>query len=430
MNKLPYNQEAEMSLIGALLSFPEGRDICMSKLLPVHFHDPRHKTIFEIVSRMASDSLPVDAQTVFNAYKGPDIGMEVYLFQLATGFPTISHVEFYIKELKNKYRLRKLLQLMGEVQKDALTESDNDGYFEKIERQFFDLTEERQEEDLLKQTHIKVLEIMQNIKQGHGVGAIPTGVHAIDSLLQGVSPGMMDVYAAEAGCGKTSLVEMIAKKFLLEDRPILIFQRDMTPAGFLFRLACRMADVNVSALRRWGFRMPNELEQVEKWAKVISKSHLKLYSPDGCTGADVRMIARREKRRHSIQLVIVDHMRTLKHSKNTSWDGLEENSGYIRQSTNETGVPHIVLTHINREGANSSRPSISNIKGGDQLKDDSDNCCVMWAPEGRPAKETGIKQWKVNFAFDKTRWDFNSVETMMFNGPMMRFEKIEKEQTK
>lgn len=295
---------------------------------------------------------------------------------------------------------------------------------QKFESSIKEIDEERLYENLVDKSHVKVMELLRKIKSGEGIGNVLTGISAIDSVLQGICPGMMDVYAAEAACGKTAMMEMIILKFLFENKHVLIFQRDMPPEAFYFRLACRLAGTSVSQIRNFGQYNIPDVEKTERCCETLMKSALLLFSPSGCTGKDVRDIAAREIKNKDVKLVIVDHIKTLRHSKNTTWEGIEENSGYIRQSTNDTGVSHIVLAHINREGVKSERPTISHIKGGDQLKDDSDNCCAMWLPEGRPEIRSSIKAWKVNFAFDKTRWDFGGVETMMFNGPKMRFENI------
>lgn len=279
-------------------------------------------------------------------------------------------------------------------------------------------------ENIIEKAYSEVETELDNIESGKGIGNILTGVYAIDVVLQGICPGMMDVYAAEAGCGKTSLIEMVALKFLLDGHPVVIFQRDMTPMLFYFRLACRMADVSVSYIRRYGYMNKLDVQKVRECSKRLKQTPIALYSPNGCTGNDVKKIVANESKSKGIKLAIIDHVRSLRHSKNSSWDGIEENSTAIRESTSSTGIPHLVLAHINREGVKSDRPTISHIKGGDQLKDDSDNCCVMWAPEGRPAREAKEQVWKVSFGFDKTRWDWGGTETMNYNGPKMKFEKI------
>lgn len=423
--QMPQSEDSEVALLGAMLmDHKETINECLAKLHVEHFYQRRHKIIFYSISKLSSENLPVNPQTVLTSIDSKDLELSFYLSKIATCFPSMSHVQYYISELKQKHRLRNLLELGADINLSAWNPSDINEYINSVEKKFYDLAEDRQDDNLLGSSHVQVMDLLGKLESGEGLGAIKTGLSAIDDSIMGVVPGMMDVYAAEAGCGKTSMVEMIALKMLQEEKPVLIFQRDMTPAGFYFRLACRMAGVTVSQLRKHYATMKDEIETVKYWATKLSKTPLLLYSPDGCTGQDVRAIARRESRKSGIKAVIVDHIRTLRHSKQTSWDGLEENSGYIRQSTNETGIAHIVLAHINREGAKSERPTISHIKGGDQLKDDSDNCCVMWCTDGKPNLGTGEHSWKVSFAFDKCRWDWSAIQTMNYNGPKMRFETI------
>lgn len=293
---------------------------------------------------------------------------------------------------------------------------------EKFDASIDDLDSDRYE-NLIEKSHAEVIKMLADIKSGKGLGNILTGVSAVDNTIQGICPGMMDVYAAVAGCGKTSLIEMMTLRFLSLNHPVLLFQRDMTPVLFYFRLGCRMAGVSVTDVRLYGCRDKELVEKVERSCEVLRQTPVALYSPHGCSGEDVLKIVSKESKTKGVKLVVVDHIRTLRHTKANSWDGIEENSGYIRQSTNETGIPHVVLAHINREGAESARPTLSHIKGGDQLKDDSDNCCVMWAPNGRPEKTDPNQTWEVSFGFDKTRWDCGGTETMTYNGPKMTFER-------
>lgn len=419
-----HNLEAERELLGAMLSSQDILWECLSSLQLNHFYDSRHKRVFQGVAGMARKSLPIGPGTVFSEIctDGSDLELNAYLFQISKAFPSPAHVEFYINDLKQKARIRGLLDIAEEIKANA-DHADCEGFLSTIEEKFLTNCEDRSEENLLSKATRGVLSTLEKIKEGSGIGAIPTGVTAIDTVLQGIVPGMYDVYAAEAGAGKTSLIEMIIRKFLSEDRGVCAFQGDMTPEGFLLRLACKDAGVATSTLRRHGHKMGSDLANVEYALGKLSRSKLKLYNPQGKSAADVKAIVRREARKNKIELVVVDHVRSLSHTKSTSWDGLQEISSYLRQSTNDTGIPHLVLAHINRTGAKSERPTISDIKGGDQLKDDSDNCCVMWSPDRQP----GASTWKVNFAFDKTRWDWNSVETMTFNGPRMRFERITEE---
>ncbi len=426
-NTLPQSPEAEFSVLGAALLDDQVLNEVIHKLTEDHFMNRSHKILFKTLCQMASKSLPIDSGTVFTFAEGQgsadQIGGAHYLSKICTSFPSQAHVAFYIKELCDKLRLRKLLEMGADICSKAYTVPDAGEYLQEVENRFYGLAEQRQDDNLVQSSYRELMIDLQGIKDGVGIGATPTGLSAIDDTLMGICPGMMDVYAAEAGCGKTSMAEMMILAYLLMGKVPCIFQRDMTPKGFYLRLACRMAKVSVSQIRKFGHKMPDKVDEVMKIAKKLSETPLKIFSPDGCTGADIRSIVKREKRKSGIELVIVDHIRTLRHTKKTGWEGLEENSSYIRQSTNESGVPHVVLAHINREGSKSDRPSISDIKGGDQLKDDADNVCIMWAPDGKP-QDGETKEWKVNFAFDKTRWDINCLKTMNFHGPTMTFKDI------
>lgn len=423
MNEVPQSRESESQVLGSFINFPESIEEFGLKLTIDHFFTYSNRIIFTTIMMMSMKNTPVDVISVTNClrdqWKLENVGGAYEISKIASSVFTQSNLAYNIGVLEEKYRLRKIIEMSNKCMTDAYLSEDSQKLAENIENGLNGLYCSLNDDNRLSDSIQGIHSLISEIRAGRGISARKTGIAAIDNALMGISPGMMDVYAAEAGSGKTALIEMIALSFLEREEAVIVFQKDMTPKGFVMRLAARMAKVSLSKIRRHGEKCPRDVDKFEEAVNTLSKVPLLLYSPDGCSGKDIKSIVKREKRKNSVKLVIIDHVRTLAHSQKSSWEGLAENSGYIRQSTNQTEIPHVVLAHINREGAKAARPHISDIKGGDQLKDDADNCCLMWAPKG---KGNGEEKWDVNFAFDKTRWDFGAVETMEFHGPTMTFQ--------
>lgn len=429
MLEMPSSHEAEVSILGSLLNHvSETLEECpgLSESL---FWSRSNRIIFGAIKKLYASGAPFTPVSLVESLRTAgtldSIGGSHAIFKLGTSFPPMDHVRHYAGVLESKWKLRSMLEMAAEIRSNAPGSDDADEFMSWAETKISVIAERRKDENLLASASQKVMGILDDIESGKGIGAIKTGISVIDDSIMGICPGSMDVYAAEAGCGKTSMIETIALNMVAQKTPCLIFQRDMPPAQFLFRVTCRLAGVSASSLRWMGHKFPNDVRATREAVKALVKSNLlHLYSPDGCSAREVKAIAARLTRKAGIKLVIVDHVRNLRHSKKTSWEGLEESSGLIRESVNNTGVCHIVLAHINREGLKQDRPTISNIKGGDQLKDDADNCTCMWLPDGKPAAGSKISSWRIGFGFDKTRWDFGGVRYMNFSGHNMRFEDI------
>ena len=63
-NKPPQAPDVEEAVLGAMLLEPSCVDIAMEELTPSCFYDPKHRMIFEAMSRLVTDHTSVDIITV------------------------------------------------------------------------------------------------------------------------------------------------------------------------------------------------------------------------------------------------------------------------------------------------------------------------------------------------------------------------------
>lgn len=422
---VPFSQESEIAVLSSiLLSGADSLDQIEVPLRCESFYIRSHQIIWGAIQKIHEAGQQIDAVTVTNYLQTikrlEEIGGAYFVSKLAGEMPTAAHVDHYAKIVFDKWRLRQAVQASTEIVQQAPSVEDVDEFIDSLEIRFLGISDST-EADLMEGAHLKLLETLDRVGRNNLLG-LPTGIDLLDEYLGGWVAGKMIVFAGEAGCGKTALFEQSILASLHRGDPVMIVQKDMPVNAFYERMACRMAEVSVWRMEK-GFCNTEEREKIAKASFDLLKLPLLLKSPPSLTGAELRSMVRREKRKRGIKLVFLDHMRTLSYRTREQWQGITENSLQLRASANDSEITHVILNHINREGRKGDKPRAENLKGCDQLLDDCDSLVLMWPTTERPEKVKGVDQvWEVGFDFAKNRLGPAGVESLNFNGSMMRFE--------
>lgn len=244
-----------------------------------------------------------------------------------------------------------------------------------------------------------------------------TPLHAWNQAFGGICNGNLYALAARPGMGKTALMEQIAGAYLMDEIPILIFEKDMSPRMLIERIACRFAKVPYWKLAR-GLVDSHDVDEIRRMNDALRKSPLHLYNPAGLTAERMSAITRREQRVSGIKAVMLDHIQVLGVGKELR-EGLTKASICIRNTTTETDIPHIILAHINRNGAK-GRPTPEDIKEFDQLHGDCDGMGILWTDSDKTKLEPG-ELLKMKIYFAKNRNGPVTEDEILFDGKLMAF---------
>ena len=121
---LPFNLEAEQSVLGAILI----DQTCLDRVVEIlpnsdYFHMTNHKLIYSVMLEMFNLGSPIDYVTVLNKLKSNSDEsyqneLKSYLFELAQIVPSVSNIEYYAKIVKDKYDVRVLMGVAKNILKD------------------------------------------------------------------------------------------------------------------------------------------------------------------------------------------------------------------------------------------------------------------------------------------------------------------------
>ena len=260
---------------------------------------------------------------------------------------------------------------------------------------------------------------LDEIDTGKKPRVLQTCIPAWNRAFGGLPEAAYLALGGRPGTGKTAMMEQIIFDLLAENVPVCVFERDMSPKKLLKRIACRAAGVPFWKLAK-GYTSTEERGRIRECYYALNASKLRLHNPRNLTAAMLCSIVRRDIHLHGVAAVFLDHIQVLDLDGEELRTGLTRASTILRANVTETGVPHVVLFHINRNGAKGGRPAPEDVKEFDQLLGDVDGMAMLWSekrmedmPKGEPLP--------VKFYTAKNRDGATVEDEILFDGDRMTF---------
>lgn len=417
----PHNVEAERGLLGSiLLESYRVMDLCVEGgLIPESFYQPEHRLLFEALVSMSRAGVVIDPVTVIATLKASEtfdkVGGGEFIQNLIDATPTSAHAEYYLDIVRQKFVLRTIL---GTVRKTEVSCYDftnsADLILSQAAQAFLDISSNHQRATAMS-WNMAVKQTMSNIDRlfslGPGaMGGLSTGFKNLDKIMQGLRRGEMIVLAARPSQGKTSLAmniaECVAFGIDMQGRPLKgedggkpnavgVFSVEMSQESLAMRMLCGVAGVPGYQLNNSEFL--NKRTVTEKLSVAASKLASAPIYVDDTGGIDVmelRARARRMKKQHDIQLIVIDYLQLLNHrefSKQGRQIETSQISANVKAMAKELNIPVIILSQLSRgpeqRNDKSAIPKCSDLRDSGAIEQDADVILLLRRPCKYPGAE-------------------------------------------
>ena len=242
--QMPYNMQAEQSVLGAALMEESILNRLMTELQPEMFYSDQNRAVFEQMRALFSDSEAVDVITLVDALAQNEVfrsadDAKTYIAQIAETVPAISNVDSYIKIVKEKYQTRRLIEAARQTLEQAVSEPDADMLLESAEQKLYDIRG-GQDKSGVKSIRESILEVIDTMQKLSGAdrskyAGIPTGFNYLDTVLTGLGRSDLIILAARPGMGKTSFALNIATNVAKKQRPTSPASRRCPPSSSVWK---------------------------------------------------------------------------------------------------------------------------------------------------------------------------------------------------
>jgi replicative DNA helicase len=384
----PHNEEAEASVLGAILLTEQALDGVLLEvgLRPHDFYRPRHAAIFQAMIRLKEKATPeaVDALTVAEELRRSSeldkAGGETYLHSLPTVVPAVGAVLDYARIVKEHSLLRSVLKATREIQDDvAAHRGDARDLIERAEAVLFKIghdggsSEMRSLEAIL---HDEIDKLEELSKTDVGLTGTPSGFADLDALTGGFQPGNLIVLAARPSMGKSAAATNIAEYAAVEAGvPVALFSLEMSETELAHRFLASQARVSSDDLRKGRVR-------AEKWPKVLKAVERLAQAPifvddsSDMSVLELRAKSRRLAARHGLGLVVVDYLQLMRpegRGDSSRVEQIGQISRGLKILARELDVPVIAVSQLSRavESRNPPVPMLSDLRESGCLSGES-----------------------------------------------------------
>lgn len=389
----PHSLEAEACLLGACIIDPPIIDDVLAIVRPDDFYAQAHQTIFEAIIRCHERKAGGDilALSLTLADSLPRIGGMDALERLVLGTPSSAGALRYARTVRDKARLRRIIDAASQVIFDARAAVDGeaDAVLAACEQRIFDACATVAMEDVrsLPEVIAEDLARMEEIADGtHTADTVPSAWPGVDAFLNGgARAGEMIVVAARPGMGKTAFGVEWSIACARSGVPVLFVSLEMSAVEVARRAVSMMGPIPLSEIVK-GAVTESGRDRVAELRDADWASGIYLYDRADTTFAQIHAVARRMRRRKGIGAVVIDYLQliTLGNFQHKRYEEVTAISRKLKMMAKSLGVPVITLAQLNREnvkGRKDFKPRMSDLRDSGAVEQDA-NVIILLHREG------------------------------------------------
>ncbi len=389
--ELPNNIEAEQAVIGSILVTNEIFDEVNTIVSNINFYDPMHQKIFDAIENMIYKGMLANPITLKNYFENEkdELNVPEYLVKITKFSTSVRQAIEYSKIIYDMYVRRELIKISEKIIDDAKEndlESNGQNIIENSEKLLYDLAEKGtfsssliKFDDAMKQT---IEMASAAYKNEGGIVGVPTGLRDLDDRLGGLHQSDLIIIAGRPSMGKTSLATNIAfnaaQKILENDSKssVAFFSLEMSSEQLSTRIISEQARIGSNDIRR-GRISDEQFDKFLETSKNISELPLFIDETPAISIAAMSNRARRIKRLHGLDLIVVDYIQLMKGSFNNK-DGRVQEISQITQGlkaiAKELGVPVLALSQLSRqvEQRDDHKPQLADLRESGSIEQDAD----------------------------------------------------------
>src|SRR6202011_5553571 len=279
---LPANLDAERFVLGSILMDDSSFIQIAGSLEAGDFCLEKHKRIFSRMAELYERGERIDRVTVANELMKHNqlesIDGLSYLVSLDDGLPAISNLDSYVRIVKDKSILRRIIfNSQKLIDRCVLGEEEPEVILSSAEESLLKLGESRAKDALANPDRIirefdgGLNAFLDPSKRIKGIG---TGFTKLDEMTGGMHAGELIILAARPSMGKTALALNIAQHVAAKlDKTVAVFSLEMSKESLLTRMLCASARVDSQKFRS-GYLNSEERQRLQVAASQLVRAPL------------------------------------------------------------------------------------------------------------------------------------------------------------
>lgn len=389
---LPFSNEAEQSVLGAIIIDPPSINMVMDKLKPDHFYVPQNRRIYDILCSMSTANKTIDFITVLEKLKSDGLfdvnSAKSYLTTIAQSVPTSANITTYAEIVTERYYVRSLMIASRDIIEMAQSgATDANMLLENAEQRIYEIRQGRDVtglkllDDVIKgETFVRLSKISNPETRNEYIG-IPTGFSELDRITTGLNRSDLIVVGARPGMGKTAFVLNVARNVAVQSgKTVCFFSLEMSRDQLAQRLLSTEAMIE-SGKMRTGDLTSDEWTRLTQAGLNLASAKMYIDETPGITVPEMKAKIRRMPEKPD--LVIIDYLGLIQSAKRTE-NRVQEVSDITRNlkiMAKEMQIPVMVCAQLSRgteTKGGSHKPALSDLRESGSIEQDADIVLFMF----------------------------------------------------
>ena len=409
---LPHNLEVENALLGALLRNPASFEDVNEFLIPEHFYASENQRLYGYIKTISENGQTANPATLKHVVDSDellgDMGGFDYLTSLVSNVISVVNVNDYAKTVYELHLKRQLI-IIGETMANDGYDTSNleitaEDQIEIAEQRLYDLATtgdaDRSSVSLKDATRDALDSIAEAYKRDGGLAGIETGFRDLNTMLGGFHRSDLLILAGRPAMGKTALAINCALRAakawsdgvdengnpLSNGGKVLFFSLEMSAEQLAGRILSQESGVSGDKMRR-GDIDQNQFNNVAEASRILSTVPLMIDDTAGLSITGLRQRARRVKRQHGLDMIMVDYLQLLSGPPDKKNDNRTQEVSDITRGlkivAKELDVPVIALSQLSRtvESRDPPRPQLADLRESGSIEQDADVVMFIYRPE-------------------------------------------------
>ncbi len=394
------NTDAELALIGCILWDNRNYEKVSDFLKEDHFVDESNRIIFSTIKNLLDKNILVSPITL-NNYLPDDknnFNKVNYLNQLKDSAPSTQNTYNYAKIIYDLHVKRNLIGIAHNIINESSSNVNElvENLIENAENDLYNLSQsgnsDRSFINFSNALKGAVDIISEAYKREGKIAGVPTGFRDLDKKLGGLHKSDLIIIAGRPSMGKTALGTNIAfncaikyqeqkdefnNKKIIDGGKVAFFSLEMSSEQLATRILAEQTKISGDKMRKAELNK-EDFNKIAKTSSNLENLNLIIDDNPVLTIPTLRARARRLKRLHDINLIIIDYLQLMSSSSNARNDGrvqeISEITRGLKSIAKELNIPIIALSQLSRqvEQREDKRPQLSDLRESGTIEQDSD----------------------------------------------------------
>ncbi|MEZ5396726.1 MAG: replicative DNA helicase [Bryobacterales bacterium] len=393
---VPSNIEAEQFVLGSILLDDQLFPQVGGALTVDDFLLEKHKRIFLRMKDLADRPERIEYLTLVNELDRhgqlESVDGIPYIASLTEGLPRLTSIDSYVRIVKDKSLLRKLILTSQTIISQCVESSEEVGdILATAETAIMKVGDEQ-----LRSGLSSPKEVIENYSGGiqafldpsRRLQGLASPFLKLEEMTTGMHGGELIILAARPAMGKTSLALNIAQHVARDNGPedppktVAMFSLEMSKESLLTRILCAEARVDQHRFRG-GYLNEDEKRRLRSGLHGIVGSKLFIDDSAGSGVLDIAAKCRRLRAEHGLSLIVVDYLQLMgsKGKVESRTQEISQMSRGLKLLAMDLNVPVLALSQLSRgpeTRQGDHRPLLSDLRESGSIEQDADRVMFIF----------------------------------------------------